>query len=61
MNPISIMTIGMLGSALFRYRIDHDIEEIQEYYEEMMDLVQGAGYVGVDITSHETRILGVDY
>lgn len=61
MNRISIMTISMIGQALYMYRMDQDKENLEEYFEEMMDLVRDAGYKAVDITSHEVRTLGVEY
>lgn len=61
MYPISLMTISMLGSAFFVYKMDHDRENLEEYYEEMMDVVKEAGYGAVDVTSHEVMLLGEGY
>lgn len=61
MNTISLMTMSMLGKALNIYRMDHDRENLEEYYEEMMDLVKAAGYAAVDVAAFEVATMGVDY
>lgn len=61
MKKINLMTITLYMRIFFKFNLDHDIEDLQDGYEEIMDMVQAAGYEAVDVTSMETAVLGVDY
>lgn len=61
MNKISLMTLSMYMRIFFKFNLDHDIEDLKDGYEEMMDMVQSAGYDAVDVTQLETQFLGADY
>lgn len=61
MRKANLMTMSMFMRIFFKYQIDHDLDDLRDGYEEMLDLVQAAGYQGVDVTSWETETLGLDY
>ena len=58
-NP-AIMTMTMFFRLLYMYKLDHDVEELAEGYDEMLDLTADAGFTSVDVTSWEIGILGVE-
>lgn len=55
------MTINMMFQFGYKYLImDHDAEDFEESWLEMMDLVSEAGFKAVDVTSIELMALGAD-
>ncbi len=58
---VSLMTLDMFIRLAYHYFQDHDMEEFRELYEEMMEMTADAGIQTVEVTSRETRFLGVDY
>lgn len=52
----SVMTLNMLFPAMFKFSIDHDEEDFEEYYDEMMQIVSDCGYKAVDVC-FETTVL----
>lgn len=58
---ITLMTMNMFLTGLFQYWVSQDMEEFQEYYEEMLDLTAECGYKAVDITGMEPQTFGLDY
>lgn len=61
MGKLSVMTITLFMRIFFKFNLDHDIEDLREGYEEIMDMILEAGYDTVDVTSLETSSLGVDF
>lgn len=61
MNKINVMTMSMVRMILGKYRFDHDRSEMEDLYEEILDMVKRAGFDGVDVMSWEQKILGRDY
>lgn len=58
---LSLMTINMMFQFGYKYLImDHDAEDYEESWLEMMDLVREAGFQAVDVTSIELMALGAD-
>lgn len=53
---LSLMTIKIFFQMLMKYQIDHDMEDLLESYEEMMQLVSESGYTAVDVFSTETSL-----
>ena len=61
MRKLSLMTMTLFMRIFFKFNLDHDMEDLREGYEEIMDMVQEAGYKAVDVTSLETESLGTDF
>lgn len=61
MRKLSLMTMTLFMRIFFKYNLDHDIDDLREGYEEIMDMVQKAEYEAVDVTSLEISSLGVDF
>lgn len=58
---LSLMTINMMFQFGFKYLImDHDEEDFEESWLEMMDMVKESGFRAVDITSIELMVLGTE-
>ncbi len=57
---ISLMTLTMFLRAFIKFQLDHDMEDLLETYEEMMELVSETGYEAVDVTSMETALFTLD-
>ncbi|MCC8103515.1 MAG: hypothetical protein LIP11_15085 [Clostridiales bacterium] len=53
---LSVMTLNMLFPAMFKFSIDPDEEDFEEYYDEMMQIVSDCGYKAVDVC-FETTVL----
>jgi len=60
-NYISIMTISIMARPCYVCRIDKDVDAVKDIFEEMLDMVKGAGYKYVDITSLEVDTMGANY
>lgn len=58
---LSLMTLNLFFMIFYRYMILGDLEELRENYEEMLDVIQAAGYTYVDILAMETQILETAY
>lgn len=59
MLKLSLMTLNMMFQFGFKYlAMDHDAEDYEENWLEMMDLVRDSGFEAVDVTSIELMILG---
>ena len=59
MLKLSLMTLNMMFRFGYQYLgIDHDAEEYEENWLEMIDLVRDSGFKAVDVTSIELMILG---
>ena len=61
MNQISLMTMNMTGRLFFMYRIQKEIDTLQDGYDEIMEMAEAAGYPAVDVTAWETGLLGTDF
>lgn len=61
MKKVNLMTMSMFMRIFFKYKLDRDLEDLRDGYEEMLDLVVEAGYPAVDVTSWEIDILGLEY
>lgn len=61
MKKLSLMTMTLYMRIFFKFNLDHDMEDLREGYEEIMDMVQAAGYEAVDVTSLEMICLGLDF
>ncbi len=59
MRRVSMMTMTLFMRLLFKYQMDHDMEDLLEGYEEMLDLVRDGGFRWVDVTSWEIGIFGL--
>lgn len=59
MRNLSVQTLAMFFVPFYKFRLDHDPEDLLETYTEMMDLVAGAGYEAVDVTTWEVAALGL--
>lgn len=57
----SLMTLNMMGAGFRRFQINHDKEEFEDLYEEVLDLAVSTGYSAVDISSAEVGFLGKEY
>lgn len=60
-NPISIMTLNLMGGAIAQYRKDHDFEKLQNFYCDMMCAARESGYRKVDISFWEVKLLGCEF
>ena len=60
-NPISIMTLNLMGGAIAQYRKDHDFEKLQNFYCGMMCAARESGYRKVDISFWEVKLLGCEF
>lgn len=60
MRKVSLMTMTMFMRILFKYNLDHDREDLLDGYEEILTMVQEAGFDSVDVTGWEAGILGLD-
>ena len=58
---ISLMTLDMFIRHAYRYFLDHDMEKLRNRYTEMMQATAEAGFRTVEVTSRETRLLGLAY
>ena len=61
MIAVNLMTMRMVFMAIMSYRFDHDLENLQDLYGEILDMAKAAGYEGVDVMSYETDLLGAAY
>lgn len=59
MKRVSMMTMTLFMRLLFKFKLDHDMEDMADGYEEMLDLVKDGGFQWVDVTSWEIGILGI--
>lgn len=59
MKRVSMMTMTLFMRLMFKFKLDHDMDDMLEGYEEMLDLVSEGGFRWVDVTSWEIGILGV--
>ena len=59
MRRVSLMTMTLFMRLLFKFKLDHDMEDMVEGYEEMLDLAKDGGFQWVDVTSWEIGILGI--
>ena len=55
------MTMTLFMRLFFKFNLDHDMEDLIEGYEEMLDLVVEGGFQWVDVTSWEIDVLGLDF
>ncbi|MCD8149201.1 MAG: sugar phosphate isomerase/epimerase [Clostridiales bacterium] len=56
---LSVMTLSMLFMAEFKYSVDHDEEDYEEFYDEMMRTISNCGYRAADVC-FETNVLSAD-
>lgn len=61
MRKVSLMTMTLFMRLFFKFNLDHDMEDLMEGYEEMLDLVAEGGFQWVDVTSWEIGILGLEF
>ncbi len=59
MRRVSMMTMTLFMRLLFKFKLDQDMEDMAEGYEEMLDLVKDGGFQWIDLTSWEIGILGI--
>lgn len=57
----SLMTLNLFFIIFYKYMLLHDKEELEENYEEMLDVISGAGFKYVDILGMEVDCLGIDF
>lgn len=60
MRKVSLMTMTMFMRILFNYNLDHDKEDLLDGYEEILTMVQKAGFDSIDVSGWEAGILGLD-
>lgn len=60
MIDLSLMTLNMFMPVMMKIMLEHDMEDALELQEEMLDLVAGAGFDAVDVTSLEIQYFGID-
>lgn len=60
MKKPGLMTMTMFFRVFFKFQADHDKEDLIDGYQEMLDLVQEAGFQAVDVISWEVKLLGLD-
>ncbi len=44
MRKVSLMTMTLFMRLFFKFNLDHDMEDLMEGYEEMLDLVAEGGF-----------------
>lgn len=60
MKKPGLMTLMMFIKLFFKFQMDHDMEDLIDGYNEMLDMVQASGLQAVDVTSLEVEQLGLD-
>lgn len=60
MKKPALMTMTMFFRLFFKFRADRDEEDLVDGYQEMLDLVQEAGFQAVDVISWEVKLLGLE-
>ena len=58
---LSLMTLNLFFNIFYRFMMTQDMEEYQDNYEEMLDLVKDSGFKAVDMTNMEVQTLGLEY
>ncbi|GAA0792751.1 hypothetical protein GCM10008910_06510 [Faecalicatena orotica] len=60
MKKPGLMTMSMFFRLFFKFQADQDEEDLVDGYQEMLDLVQEAGFQAVDVISWEVKFLGLE-
>lgn len=61
MEKISLMTMSMFMRPFIIFNVDHDLENLTDNYEEILDMSRDAGFTAVDVTSWEIDLLGLSH